>query len=84
MAKTIKEPVTSTTVENRDRAIRQNVLAKSTTKNPARVDIKAVGPNRFRVNIWREFGNGMVSDYRIVESFYHVELTHVFSNHKKD
>lgn len=62
------------TAEDRHKAVRRRVLEKVTTQNPFKVDIKPVGPNRFRVNAWKEVGkSGVVNDIRIVESFYHVE-----------
>ncbi len=65
---------TGTTVEDRNKLVRQHVLAKLQTERPLKVDIKPVGPNRFRVNAWQSVeGNGVVSEKRIVESFYHVE-----------
>lgn len=71
-----EEPVNTTVVE-RDKVIRRKVMAKVTTENPLKVEIKAVGVGRFRVNVWAETGkksDGMFfNEKRIVESFYHID-----------
>jgi hypothetical protein len=65
-----------TGVVERYRKIRRSVLNKVTTPKPTKVDIRPVGPNRFRVNVWAETGGktegGFFNEKRIVETFYHV------------
>lgn len=81
MATATKPTPTPEAVDNaaveRNRAIRQNVLKKVTVQHPTKVDIKPVGMNRFRVNVWAETGaateGGFFKEKRIEQSFYHVE-----------
>ncbi len=65
-----------TRVAERERRIQLAVNNKITTPKPYKVDIKAVGVNRFRVNVWAEIGKktegGLFNEKRIVESFYHI------------
>jgi hypothetical protein len=66
----------STTVDDRDKAIRRSVLAKIQTKHYDRLDIRPVGPNKFRVNVWAEQPRGpeeFMARKSIVETFYHKE-----------
>lgn len=67
----------ATSVAERNRLVRQNILKKITVPNSARVDIKPVGANRFRVNVWAETESktesGFFKEKRIEQSFYHVE-----------
>jgi hypothetical protein len=56
-----------------ERRIRLDVMAKITTKDRQKVDILPVGPNKFRVNVWVQIGDGLFSERRIVETFYHVD-----------
>lgn len=74
---TIAEEPVNTTVMERDRVIRRKVMAKVTTENPLKVEIKAVGAGRFRINVWAETGDksegSFFNEKRIVESFYHID-----------
>lgn len=76
-AATAPEPTTGTSVEDRNKLVRRHVLAKLTTKNHTKVDIKPIGPNRFRVNVWAETGKKSEGEFftekRIVETFVHFE-----------
>lgn len=60
--------------DEREMAVRKQVMKKVTVQKPLRVDIRNVGANRWRVNVWQQFdgNNDFVKDQRIVESFYHV------------
>ncbi len=76
IAKTDEDYERDTRVAERDRKIRQGVLKKVVTKGYSKVDIRPVGSNRFRVNVWAETGGktegGFFNEKRIVETFYHV------------
>lgn len=77
MPATTEEEPQNTSVEERNRLIRRKVLSKVETNRPTKVDIKAIGPNRFRVNVWAETGVtsevGFFTEQRIVETFVHQE-----------
>ncbi len=77
MATATKTPeIQDTRVAERDRRVRQSDLAIVATKNATKVDIKPVGTNKFRVNVWAETGEktegGFFNEKRIVETFYHI------------
>ncbi len=57
VAKTPEDHEKDTRVAERDRRVRLSVMGKGTTKNASKVDIRPVGPNRFRVNVWAETGS---------------------------
>lgn len=51
------------------------IHTKITVQNYARVDIRSVGKDRYRVNVWAETGDqsegGFFTEKRIAQSFFH-------------
>lgn len=78
MAETETAPPVANVVETHDdRALRQRIMKKVNIERPLRVDIRPVGTNRYRVNVWAETGssteNGWAVNSHIAQSFYHMD-----------